>query len=188
MLAMGATGCRSAKPALNGAGAATSEVQSELKMTKMRSQSFTENGLEWELEAPFGEVFSRRNLMRLKMLTVQLFDKGQKSTDITARQGIMSTGPQTMIDGNHDQSLFGLKLEPGDMHLSGDVVMISTDGSKLTTDWVHYHKKTDTVTSTAPVKVERQDSITHGVGMEASADMSRLHIFNETLLIPEKKN
>jgi lipopolysaccharide export system protein LptC len=160
--------------------------QSELKMSDMRVQSYGNSGVEWELKAPFGEVFSRKNLMRLKTLTVQLFESGQKSTDISANQGVMSTGPLPEGEKEADKKLFGIALEPGDMHLSGDVVMISTDGTKISTEWAQYHKKTEMITSSAPVKVERDDSITYGVGMEASADMTRVHIFNETLVIPEK--
>lgn len=195
---LAATSCRSKKTAAaaNDAQAlAALEVQSELKMTKMQVQSYGDKGLEWELVAPYGEVFSRKNLMRLREMTVQMFEDGKKSTDISADLGVMSTDPavqslsgQPVSPENAGKAVFGIELEPGDMHLSGEVVMISTDGGKLTTDWAHYHKKTDTVTSTAPVKVERPDSITYGVGMEASADLSRLHIFNETLIIPEKKD
>lgn len=187
-LAALATGCQS-KPAVDGKAPAMPEIefQSELKMTSMRVQSYGANGLEWELAAPFGEMFSRRNTMRVKQLTVQLFEQGNKSTDISANQGVMSTGLASSNSSPVAQNFFGVKLEPGDMHMSGNVVMISTDGSKLTTDWAHYHKKTDMISSTAPVKVERHDSITYGVGMDATADMSRVHIYNETLVIPEQK-
>jgi hypothetical protein len=40
--------------------------------------------------------------------------------------------------------------------------------------------------STAPVTVERPDSITHGVGLEATTDLSHIRIFNQTLVIPAK--
>ncbi len=189
ILAVSVIACRSKKTASSvGNGVADMEFQSELKMTTMHVQSYGEKGLEWEMEAPFGEMFSRKNVMRVANLTVRLFEGGNKSTDISAAQGVMSTGLNSGVNANDGpQQIFGVKLEPGDMHMSGDVVIISTDGSKLTTEWAHYHKKTDMITSTAPVKVERQDSITYGVGMSATADMSRVHIYNETLVIPERK-
>ena len=37
------------------------------------------------------------------------------------------------------------------MYLSGNVVVVSTDGSKLQTDWLHYKKKEDLVVSSAPI-------------------------------------
>ncbi len=71
------------------------------------------------------------------------------------------------------------------MYLSKNVVMVSTDGTKVLTDWARYSKKTDLITSSAPVTVVRSDSITNGVGMEARPDMSDLKIFNQTLVIPD---
>lgn len=158
--------------------------ESELKMSMMHVQSFGDDGLNWELTAPYGEVFTRKNLMRVKTLAVQMFDQGKKSTDITAKQGVMSTGPKSPERTHGELAAVSSVLEPGDMYLSGDVVMVSTDGSKLTTDWAHYIKKKELIVSTAPVRVDRQDSITTGIGMEASSDMTQIHIFNETLIIP----
>ncbi|MCG3203498.1 MAG: Lipopolysaccharide export system protein LptC [Elusimicrobia bacterium] len=158
---------------------------SDLRMTGMHVQSYEQAGLDWEVIAPYGEVFSKRNLMRLKSLAVQLFDAGQKSTDISAEQGIMYSNTMLGPPKENTQTFWGVDLEPGDMFLVGNVVMVSTDGTKMSTDWAHYHKKTDLITSTAPVKVLRADSITYGVGMEATADLSSVHIFNETLVIPD---
>jgi hypothetical protein len=158
----------------------------ELQMTGMRIQSYGDTGIQWEMSAPFGEVFSQKNLMRVKNMNVQLFEDGQKSSDVSGQIGFLSTGPRPQKDVKVDPSLMGMTLEEGDMFLSGDVVIISTDGSKLNTDWIHYHRQTDLITSLAPVKVYRHDSITYGIGMEAKSDMAHLKIFNETLVIPEQ--
>ncbi len=163
-----------------------SERQSELKMSAMHIQSYGDNGLEWEMTAPFGEMFTRKNVMRVRNMNVQMYENGQKSTLITADQGLFSTGARPDGAVVVTQDLFGVQLSSGDMYLNGNVVMVSTDGSKMTTDWAHYHHKTDLITSTAPVRVDRQDSTTRGIGMEATADMTRVHIFNETLTIPDR--
>ncbi len=184
----GGSACRrSASSSSTTAPAANGREVSELKMTAMHVQSYSESGLEWEMNAPFGEVFTHKNIMRVKDMSVQLYENGTKSSDVSAMRGIMSTGPKveskTPVGG---PTAADVSLDQGDMYLDGNVVMISTDGSKLLTDWAHYHKKTNLITSKAPVRVERKDSITTGIGMEASADMSHVHIFNETLTIPEQ--
>lgn len=180
-------GCRQGQTPSSRARNNQSMADSELKMTAMKIQSYADGGMEWELSAPYGEMFTSKNFMRLTDMDIHLFEKGQKSTEIKANVGVMSTGAKDPKVANSSDKLFGVHLEDGDMYMSGDVVMVSTDGSKLTTDWVHYHKKTELITSTAPVRVVRSDSITNGVGLEASSDLSRLQIFNQTLLIPEKK-
>lgn len=158
---------------------------SKLQMTGMHVQSYGADGLAWELEAPYGEMYTKKNMMRVKNMHVTLYQEEKKSSNISALEGFMSTADgQSPTVGSH----FGVRLEPGDMYVNKDVVVVSTDGTHLSTDWAFYHKKTDLITSTAPVKVVRNDSITNGVGLEASSDLVRVRIFNETLVIPDRSS
>ena len=153
-------------------------------MQDLTVESYGAAGLEWKMRAPVGEAFTAKHLMRVRNLEVELFEAGEKSTDIRADRGVMMTGEEA---GLRAASVDGLGLRPGDMVLSGDVVVVSTDGTKLLTDWLHFQESRALIVSTAPVTVVRNDSITRGTGMEATADLQTVKIFNQTLIIPDRE-
>jgi hypothetical protein len=149
-------------------------------------QSWGQRGLEWELRAPLGEGFTTRNVIRVSSMTAQLFENGEKSTQISAQRALMATGdrPPPPAQPKLVEAAPGIKLTPGDMYLDGGVVVVSTEGTRLATDWVQYYVSDSVIRSSAPVEVRRPDSITRGKGLEATADLSRLKIFHQTLVIP----
>jgi lipopolysaccharide export system protein LptC len=175
-------------PAVNstaGNTTATNNDRPELTMETLNIQSYNGPHLEWQLAAPYGEVFNQKNLMHVKNLTVDLFKDAQPSSRITADEGLTAMG----------NSPTGVKpvpvtkdilLHAGDMYLNGHVVVVSTEGNTVTTDWAYYNKATDLITSSAPVQVARKDSITSGFGLEATPDLKHLKIFNETLVIKDQ--
>jgi lipopolysaccharide export system protein LptC len=154
-------------------------------MKNMRVQSVAENVLQWTLNAARAEGFTTRNFLRAIDMRVQLFENGAKSSDITANEGIVATDNTAPVTvRGFSEGFTGHSFKKGDMFMDGDVVVVSTEGSKLTTDWIYYDKTTDLITSTAPVQIVRSDSITRGQGLEASADLTKVKIFKQTLVIP----
>ena len=181
------SGCRKLSSGFRGTKKSESNGKlSQLQMTGMHIQSYGNDGLAWELVAPYGEVYTKKNMMRVKNMRATLYQKEKKSSDISAFEGYMSIDDVQTPAATDERNLRGVHLEPGDMYVNQDVVVISTDGTHLTTDWALYSKKTDLITSSAPVKVVRADSITNGVGLEASSDLINVKIFNETLVIPDR--
>jgi hypothetical protein len=155
-------------------------------------QSWGARGLEWELHSPLGEGFTQRNVIQVSSMTVQLFENGQRSTEISAPRAFMATGdrPKPPELPRTIEPVTGIKLTPGDMYLDGGVVVVSTEGSRLATNWVQYYTAEGVIRSSAAVEVRRPDSITRGKGLEATSDLSNVKIFNQTLVIPgepEKK-
>jgi hypothetical protein len=159
----------------------------ELRMQGLIVQSWGANGLEWEMRSPVGEGYNKRNIIQVSSMDVQLYDKGEKSTKINADRAVMATSNPGPGDPPIEP-LPGVLLSSGDMLLDGHVVMNSTEGTHLQTDWVRYDSRARIVNSSAPVQVERPDSITKGKGLEATADLSKLKIFNQTLVIPDRKD
>jgi hypothetical protein len=162
----------------SGGSRQSAATQQNLKMYDLHVQSYTDAKLSWDVAAPIGEVFTAANVMRLIHMKSTFYENGQKSGGIASELALMATGanPQP-VDG------VGLKDE-GDVYLSSNVVMVSTEGTKVLTQWARYSHKQDLITSTAPVRVVRRDSVTNGVGMQARPDMSDLQIYNQTLVIP----
>lgn len=184
-----AIGCRSNKDRARELAAKVSQEQPEFVMRPFRIQAYGRPGIEWEVRAPEARAYTSMNVMRAEQIEMALFEQGALSTTIRSDRGVFciqdefsSPNPRVRASTSTVQEQ-GYSLNAGDMFLSGNVVVISTDGSKLTTDWVHYQKSADIINSTAPVKIVRNDSITNGVGLQATPDLKRVKIFNQTLVI-----
>lgn len=173
--------CRN-NPSNPSASESAPERRADQKMERLRLQAYGPNGLEWELVSPVGEGYSADGKTVVKNLKVDLYSNSQKSSTVTADRGVMFSGVSP--EGpNRSLNDVPVLMEPGDMFLDGHVVLVSTEGHTLTTDWAHYKKKFDLVVSTAPVELVRDDSVTRGVGLEATPDLAVVKIFKETLVI-----
>lgn len=159
-----------------------------MAMRSFRLQSYDGSALEWEMLGDRAMGFTQKSTTRAKNVRLRMFENGQKSTSIDADQALLNSGaghpgkPPTTIEAPN-----GVTLIPGDMLFSGNVVAVSTDGTKLMTDWVHFQKQKDVIVSTAPVRVVRENSVTDGVGLVATSDMNRIQIFDQTVVIRENQ-
>lgn len=172
------TCCQSTQKTSESVRQQAADRQSNLKMYDFHIQSFVDTKLAWDVKAPVGELYTNSNVIRMSHMQSTFYENGQRSGGVESGFALMATGPSP-------QPLNGIALhDDGDVYLSTNVVMVSTDGTKVLTDWARYSHKNDMITSSAPVQVVRRDSVTNGVGMEARPDMSDLKIFNQTLTIP----
>ncbi len=181
-------GCR--KNAKKGTSADAVPVeQPQLVMMPLRIQAYGTPGLEWELRSPQARAYTTMNVMRAEQVDLTLYDTGKKSTTINSERGVFCIEdsrvamPPTDVFATKIIEEGGIALRSGDMFLSGSVVVVSTDGTKLYTDWLHYEKKDEVIRSTAPVKIVRSDSVTTGTGLEATPDLQSVKIFKQTLVI-----
>ena len=154
-------------------------------MSGLIMQSWGAGGIEWEMRAPVGEGYTNRYELLVSSMDTHLYRDGQPSTRINARRAVMATGDPP--GGRRVEPMPGVALSTGDMFLDGDVVVVSTDGSRIRTDWARYSAGDGIIRSSAPVEIERPDSITHGFGLEATADLSSIKVFDQTLVIPGKE-
>ncbi len=94
------------------------------------------NGLrrQWALSAPRGELFDREHRVDLVNPRIRFYNDGRPGSEVVAAQGRLNS-------------------ETKDMWATGGLVMVSTDGVRLESEWAHYDKKTDRFVSTAPVTV-----------------------------------
>ena len=61
----------------------------------------------------------------------------------------------------------------------GGVNVVTPDSATLTTDRLRYDPKTQHLVTEDPVHLEKPDSITDGIGMDAEPDLSRVKIGHE---------
>jgi LPS export ABC transporter protein LptC len=112
---------------------------------------------QWSLKSPHADLFDREHRVELVSPQVRFFNEGRAGSKVNAAQGRLDT-------------------ETKDFWAGGGVVMASTDGVHLESDWVRYEKSADRFVSTAPVTVTRGRSIVKGVGWEARSDLSDMVI------------
>jgi len=184
--------CRSKPGAGQSEEAAAAAQRPELTMQHLKIQSYSSTGKDWEIVSPQAQGFTAKNKLEASDIQVALFQSGVKSTDIRADRGILNTeNPSaTPTPASSPSTLAHRPLGPGDMYLDGHVVVVSSDGTKLITDWLRFSKASGLIESTAPVHVVRADSETRGFGIEATSNLSSVKIFNETLTLkgrPSKK-
>lgn len=112
---------------------------------------------QWTLRSPHADLFDRDHRVDLVQPHVRFFSNGQSGSVVTAAKGRLDTDTK-------------------DFWAGGGVVMVSTDGVHLESDWVRYEKALDHFVSTAPVTVTRGRSIVRGIGWEARSDLSDMVI------------
>lgn len=112
---------------------------------------------QWSLKSPHADLFDQEHRVDVVSPQVRFFNAGQAGSTVNAAQGRLDTGTK-------------------DFWVGGGVVLASTDGVHLESDWVRYEKSVDRFVSTAPVTVTRGRSIVKGVGWEARSDLSDMVI------------
>lgn len=184
---LGCSACEKKDVPTSHAVADPTNLPPDLVMEKMHVQNYGDNGISWDLHSPLARAFTKQNKMLAQNLTVTLFNHDERSTVITADTGTFNSAeskPGVVITSTFNVA--GITLNPGDMFLEGHVVAISTEGNKMMTDWAHFKRTVGLIVSSAPVEVDRDDSITKGIGFEATADLSQIKIFHQTVLIKDK--
>jgi LPS export ABC transporter protein LptC len=127
---------------------------------KFSMDSFQGVDRQWVLVSPHADIYDREHRVDLETPDVQFFTEGKHSSTVSAAQGRLDSESKNFWAG-------------------GGVVMVSTEGVRLESDWVTYEKATDRFSSTAPVTVTRGRSVVYGVGWEGKSDLSDLVIRNQ---------
>jgi hypothetical protein len=65
----------------------------------------------------------------------------------------------------------------------GGVTVVTPDSATLTTSQLRYDPKQRLLISEDPVRLEKSDSITVGVGLEAEPDLSRVRIGHQKVYV-----
>lgn len=133
-------------------------------MRQFSLNNFSKGQLEWALTAPHADIFETDHRVEMEEPFIQFYKDQEKSSTLQAVHGRINT-------------------ESKDMWAWDKVVMTSTDGARLTSDWMQYVSALDLIQSTAPVTIERGGSVTNGVGWEARPDLSQIVIHQQKVEI-----
>jgi len=69
-----------------------------------------------------------------------------------------------------------IKDKTGDMHATGNVVLVSAEGDRLTTDDLWYEKGKSIIRGPGPVRIEKPDRVLTGTGFRAKPDLSEYEV------------
>jgi LPS export ABC transporter protein LptC len=133
------------------------ELEPDQTLATFTMDSYARDSRRWSLRAPHADIFDRDHRVELLKPHVLFYSDGRAGSVVTANAGRLNT-------------------ETNDFWAGNGMVMVSTDGVRLESDWVRYEKSADRFVSTAPVTVTRGRSIVKGVGWEARSDLSEMEI------------
>ncbi len=152
--------CRSSPPAGEAVAEAPAGGQPDQILGQFTMDAYSGLRRQWALSSPRGELFDREHRVDLVSPRVQFFNDGRPGSEVVAAQGRLNS-------------------ETKDLWAGGGLVMVSTEGVRLESDWARYDKKSDRFVSTAPVTVTRGPSVVKGVGWQAKSDLSDMIIFSQ---------
>lgn len=111
----------------------------------------------WKLYARYAATYSARNTVVARSVRVDFFDgEEQRTSTLTAREG-------------------ELNQRTRDMTASGNVVLQTTEGTRLSSEVLHFRNRDQriVVPEDQLVRVERGEDVLTGFGFESDPDLTR---------------
>jgi LPS export ABC transporter protein LptC len=128
----------------------------ELPDQEVRDFALTETDQgnpEWKLYARYAAIYDARNVIIARAVRVDFYDaQGKKTSELTAREGEIDQTTRNMI-------------------ARGDVVLQTTEGTRMSTDQLQYLNQKQKVISDRLVRVEREGDVLTGVGFESDPEL-----------------
>lgn len=104
---------------------------------------------QWTLYAKWAATYTSRNVVIARDVRVDFFDeKGARSSELNAREG-------------------EIQQLTRDMTARGNVVLTTTEGTRMTTEELHFGNREQLITSDRLVRVEREGDALEGVGFSS---------------------
>jgi LPS export ABC transporter protein LptC len=149
-MGVGLSGCSGGKK-LSASG-----TTGELPDGEVEDFSITETDsgrTQWTLFAKHAATYQARDLVTARTLRIDFFDeKGQKSSELLAREG-------------------ELYQRTRDMVARGNVVLLTTEGWRMSTEEMHFLNSHRKITSDKLVRVEKEGTVLEGVGFESDPNL-----------------
>jgi LPS export ABC transporter protein LptC len=114
-----------------------------------------EGAVQWKLYARYAATFNARNVVQVRGLRVDFFDeKAQRSSELTAREG-------------------ELQLQTHDMTARGNVVLQTQEGTRMSTEELHFLNREQKIVSpvTQQVRIQHQGDVLTGFGFESDPQL-----------------
>lgn len=159
-LVIGCSGEKSSDKATDNLTDTIIRPDSELQMAKI--QLYTKGEVVAEINADKMVKFESIDSTMAYILEIDILDSlGETSTDIVGDSGV-------------------IREVKGVIHIYGNVVVITEDGTKLETEYLWWDSNTDRIKSDAFVKITTEDNdIVTGWGLDADNQLNSFKILNQ---------
>ena len=108
---------------------------------------------QWKLFAKHAATYQARDLVTARTLTIDFFDeKGLQSSELKADAGELYQRTRDMI-------------------ARGNVVLVTTEGWRMSTEEMHFLNSHRKITSDKLVRVEKEGTVLEGVGFESDPNL-----------------
>ena len=108
---------------------------------------------QWTLYAKWAATYTARNVVIARDIRVDFFDEqGARSSELTAREGEIQQATR-------------------DMTARGNVVLMTTEGTRMTTEEMRFSNREQLMTSERLVRVEREGDALEGVGFSSDPNL-----------------
>lgn len=108
---------------------------------------------QWTLYAKWAATYTARNVVIARDIRVDFFDeKGARTSELTAREGEIQQATRDMI-------------------ARGNVVLMTTEGTRMTTEEMRFQNREQLITSERLVRVEREGDVLSGVGFSSDPNL-----------------
>ena len=158
MAAMMLAGCDQGRRAVPGAS------QGELPDQEVSDFVVTETDAgrpEWTLYARSAGMFNARGLVVAQGVRIDFFDNtGKRSSTLTAREGEMHQARRDMV-------------------ARGNVVLQTTEGTRMTTEVLQFLNEEQKIVSDQLVRVERKGDVLTGYGFESDPELKHFEFKRE---------
>jgi LPS export ABC transporter protein LptC len=128
----------------------------ELPDQEVRNFVLTETdqgSLVWKLYARYAAMYDARNSIVARGVRVDFFDaQGKKTSELSAREGEIDQTSRDLI-------------------ARGNVVLQTTEGTRMSTEEMRFLNRTQKVRSDVLVRVERGGDVLTGVGFESDPEL-----------------
>lgn len=119
-----------------------------------------------EIKAEEAQIFPKEKIIKFNVVKAKYFDKGKEISDLKSNEGLIYT-------------------DTNDMEISGNVVLITQDKSKLETEKLKWADKAGKLITDKFVKVTKGDNIMTGIGMESDMMLENVLIKKVTTKISD---
>lgn len=129
----------------------------DLDIDKVHVVQNTEGFREWELWADSAKVYREKDLTILKNLRLRFYPKGGEPANVSARRGTMENKSRNM-------------------RISGDVVILASNGVSVKTDSLYFRPKEKRIDSDARVLIEGERFRLSGTGLKGRTDLGHYEL------------
>ncbi len=149
------SGCRKPEPkaaASPGAVPMPSQILKDFEMNDVQKTVKT-----MTLKSIEARVYDEQKYADVDQPILHFYKEGRRTSELSAPSGKVFT-------------------ETHEVEAWGGVKVVSADSATLTTERMHYDPKTREIRSKDPVRLEKPDSITEGIGLVTDPELARVKI------------